>query len=263
MTALSKATLKNIWKARFQPQASDFGNLIDSWTDYDATLTAIAVAASAGTTGVPLVTAPGAVTFVNASAAAIAGIPIFSGSQTTAIAAAPLNSQLFYAFTSSAGQGIYMQVVGGALSSSTFNNFSMRTFRGSAAIVFSNKMNFEWYGGTPSAPSAAPSGSKPVTILFNAYGDAGTVAGAAIDAITTTLASAGGVGMDIRFFADIDAGAVLNQHTTARQFRIRPGRVNFEPKAAAPASPSAGDVYYDSPTNKLKCWNGTSWNDLF
>lgn len=35
MTALSKATLKNIWKARFQPQASDFANLIDSWTDYN------------------------------------------------------------------------------------------------------------------------------------------------------------------------------------------------------------------------------------
>lgn len=36
MTALSKATLKNIWRAGFQPKASDFGNLIDSWADYNS-----------------------------------------------------------------------------------------------------------------------------------------------------------------------------------------------------------------------------------
>lgn len=31
----------------------------------------------------------------------------------------------------------------------------------------------------------------------------------------------------------------------------------------APASPSAGQVYYDSGTNKLRCYNGSTWNDLF
>ena len=38
--------------------------------------------------------------------------------------------------------------------------------------------------------------------------------------------------------------------------------VNFVPRTA-PASPAAGDVYYDSGTNKLRCYNGTIWNDLF
>lgn len=41
------------------------------------------------------------------------------------------------------------------------------------------------------------------------------------------------------------------------------GQVRFVPLAAAPGSPEAGDVYYDSTTNKLRCYNGTTWNDLF
>jgi hypothetical protein len=40
------------------------------------------------------------------------------------------------------------------------------------------------------------------------------------------------------------------------------GRVKFTPQAT-PSTPAAGDVYYDSTTNKLRCYNGTIWNDLF
>jgi hypothetical protein len=40
------------------------------------------------------------------------------------------------------------------------------------------------------------------------------------------------------------------------------GKVNFTPMAT-PGTPAAGDVYYDSTTNKLRCYNGTIWNDLF
>ena len=38
--------------------------------------------------------------------------------------------------------------------------------------------------------------------------------------------------------------------------------MRLEP-ATEPSSPSAGDVYYDSTSNKLRCHNGTTWNDLF
>jgi hypothetical protein len=38
--------------------------------------------------------------------------------------------------------------------------------------------------------------------------------------------------------------------------------LNFIP-GVAPGSPNKGDVYYDSGTDKLYCWNGTSWNALF
>ena len=39
--------------------------------------------------------------------------------------------------------------------------------------------------------------------------------------------------------------------------------MRLEPRSAAPTNPSAGDIYYDSDDNKLKCYNGSSWNDLF
>jgi len=33
--------------------------------------------------------------------------------------------------------------------------------------------------------------------------------------------------------------------------------------ATAPSSPSAGDLYFDSGDNKLKCYDGTSWQNCF
>ena len=41
------------------------------------------------------------------------------------------------------------------------------------------------------------------------------------------------------------------------------GQVRFFPLAADPSGAEAGDVYYNSTSNKLKCYNGTTWNDLF
>ena len=41
------------------------------------------------------------------------------------------------------------------------------------------------------------------------------------------------------------------------------GQVNFGGLASDPAGAAAGDVYYNTTTNKLKCYNGTTWNDLF
>ena len=38
---------------------------------------------------------------------------------------------------------------------------------------------------------------------------------------------------------------------------------NFQPLASPTAPPVAGQVYYDSDLNKLRCYSGTSWNDLF
>jgi hypothetical protein len=40
------------------------------------------------------------------------------------------------------------------------------------------------------------------------------------------------------------------------------GSVRFQPMTQ-PVTAEAGDVYYDSGTNKLRCYNGSIWNDLF
>ena len=33
--------------------------------------------------------------------------------------------------------------------------------------------------------------------------------------------------------------------------------------SSAPSSPSAGDIYFDSSTNKARCYDGTTWQDLW
>ena len=38
-------------------------------------------------------------------------------------------------------------------------------------------------------------------------------------------------------------------------------RVNFNPRSA-PSSPNEGDVYYDSTAQKLKVYNGSSWETI-
>jgi hypothetical protein len=61
-------------------------------------------------------------------------------------------------------------------------------------------------------------------------------------------------------------GSTTIQFSTNATERMRikaGGQVRFIPLAAAPGGAEAGDVYYDSTTNKLRCYNGTTWNDLF
>lgn len=51
--------------------------------------------------------------------------------------------------------------------------------------------------------------------------------------------------------------------TPTERLRIKStGQVRFVPQTE-PVTAQAGDVYYDSGTNKLRCYNGTIWNDLF
>ena len=55
----------------------------------------------------------------------------------------------------------------------------------------------------------------------------------------------------------------LRTNNVERMVVKGPGQVRFVPLASAPGGAEAGDVYYDSGTNKLRCYNGTTWNDLF
>jgi hypothetical protein len=61
-----------------------------------------------------------------------------------------------------------------------------------------------------------------------------------------------------------EAGAVAIGTSNTERVSVKTnGQVRFVPLAADPASAEAGDVYYNSTSNKLKCYNGTTWNDLF
>ena len=76
----------------------------------------------------------------------------------------------------------------------------------------------------------------------------------------------GGSG-DIAIFNDFGTGKIkfATGSSSTVQFSLKPsGSIRFHPMATPPAlTTEAGDVYYDSFTNKLRCYNGTSWNDLF
>lgn len=49
----------------------------------------------------------------------------------------------------------------------------------------------------------------------------------------------------------------------AERMRVKAsGAINFKPRATDPANGDAGDVYYNSSTNKLRVHTGTSWIDL-
>jgi hypothetical protein len=94
-----------------------------------------------------------------------------------------------------------------------------------------------------------------------------------------SLASAGYDGTDFRYRAairfSVDGAVSAGVVPTAMTFRTgtssqiermrikSTGQVRFVPLASAPSGAQAGDVYYDSGTNKLRCYDGTIWNDLF
>lgn len=67
-------------------------------------------------------------------------------------------------------------------------------------------------------------------------------------------------GFNIGTGLSVDASAVLNLNSTTRGFL--PPRMTTTQKNAI-ATPAAGLVVYDSTTNKLCCYNGSTWNDLF
>lgn len=60
----------------------------------------------------------------------------------------------------------------------------------------------------------------------------------------------------------VEASAVgIGTSTPARSLHVD-DVMRLEP-TSAPASPAAGDIYFDSATSKLRCHDGTQWNDLF
>jgi len=67
-------------------------------------------------------------------------------------------------------------------------------------------------------------------------------------------------GQSIGFYGVAAASALVEMQSTTKGFL--PPRMTTTQKNAI-ASPAAGLVLYDSTTNKLCCYNGSTWNDLF
>jgi hypothetical protein len=71
-----------------------------------------------------------------------------------------------------------------------------------------------------------------------------------------------GLGNDSILGTESGTSLLLRTGTTERMRVKADGQVRFIPLAADPASAEAGDVYYNSGTNKLRVYNGTAWVDL-
>lgn len=65
---------------------------------------------------------------------------------------------------------------------------------------------------------------------------------------------------DIAVNSALDGQPLVFDNTVGKWLN-RP-TITFTP-TTTPSPASAGMVYYDSGTNKLRCYNGTIWNDLF
>jgi len=65
-----------------------------------------------------------------------------------------------------------------------------------------------------------------------------------------------------RMRIDPSGNVGIGTTTPARKLHIS-DVMRLEPRNGAPSSPSKGDIYFDSADNKLKCYDGTNWQNLF
>jgi len=65
--------------------------------------------------------------------------------------------------------------------------------------------------------------------------------------------------------AGVTTGAVdpTFKVTSSRAIVTNNNFLRLEPVTSDPGGPVEGDIYYDSTLKKLRCYNGTSWNNLF
>lgn len=254
MTELSKATLKATWVANFKPQASDFANLIDSWTDYYAGLEALGAAVAGGATGFPFFSGPSTVNLTPQEPY----VRVYSGEPT---AQSQTNTQYFYAVTSAITQGIYSRVIGSATSTASMaNGLFMETYSATAVFFVPPTLYFRAARGVPSSPDVTNTNFTTGLISFDVRASSAFVSVAGIR--TRTLAAATAAGAPVSMDFSVNAAGIATG-ANGIQFRLRQGHAIFEPQASAPASPLTGSVYFDLALGKLRCYDGTSWNDLF
>lgn len=142
MPALSKAALKALWIARFQPTSADFSNLIDSWTDYSVAFESVRNQVSAGATGVANFTSTASASFlaVGATGTALLSAATTTAAQ-TAIGAGTVGARVFSAATTAAAiTGMGGGTVGGDVFQATQAN--------SGAAIFGSINNMGTTAGT-------------------------------------------------------------------------------------------------------------------
>ncbi len=69
-------------------------------------------------------------------------------------------------------------------------------------------------------------------------------------------------GIENAVYIDANGNVGIGTNTPSRALDVN-GTVRMEPQSAAPANPGKGDVYFDDNDNKMKCYDGTQWQNLW
>jgi hypothetical protein len=168
----------------------------------------------------------------------------------------------------------------GSGSTSATTSLLVQNSAGTAALTVKDDLSSAVYGRTQFCVGydATPNSNGALRMLVSSSGrcfvdgfsDGSTkalnfpiVIGARVNNVGSAISGSSTAenGSQVIFGSEIvDASAQVQINSTTRGFL--PPKMTTTQKNAI-ASPAAGLVLYDSTTNKLQCYNGSTWNDLF
>jgi hypothetical protein len=136
---------------------------------------------------------------------------------------------------------------------------------GSGAVIFGN-------GDSAASPAVATlrgtnaSGTNVAGPAMTIQAGRGTGTGAG-GSLSFQTAAAGTTGTTLnaattRLFINAAGNVGIGTTSPARPLHVS-DVMRLEPRATAPGSPAKGDIYFDSSDDKLKCYDGTAWQNLF
>ena len=125
--------------------------------------------------------------------------------------------------------------------------------------LFGNVIESRSARGSYASPSAVGSGDLLGSLYFTGYDGSAFLNTAAIRVKVSGTVSAGSAPTELRI-AVKDSG---NASGDSGLLVFKENQVIFNPRVSAPTTPQKGCVYFDSTLNKLRCYDGTTWNDLF
>jgi hypothetical protein len=195
------------------------------------------------------------------------------------------NSGTPFGFIETYGGGspiVLQQSTGNVLIGTTTNSTYKLDVNGTARVsgnILSGTGSY--YGADPTVASTSNTtsaylqvsgaASNSSAMLFTKAGDLSTMWNLGTDASNNFYLFRHGINKDLFKVFDSSTNVGINTssdvataqlHITSTTKGFLPPRMTTTQKNAI-GTPAAGLVLYDTDTNKLCCYNGTSWNDLF
>ncbi|MDP8235209.1 MAG: hypothetical protein P9M08_02385, partial [Candidatus Erginobacter occultus] len=123
-----------------------------------------------------------------------------------------------------------------------------------------------WYGFATATNSVAigqfvKAEANNAIVIGRGFGNIGDIFTYLINDNPNSLMVGFNTDTDPALFVD-SVGIGAGTTSPARKLHVN-DVMRLEPRSMAPDNPSEGDLYYDSGTHKLKCYDGSSWQDCF